>query len=137
MKGAAMSNDAGQPVATQGSAAKVLDPQKVATGQRVIIASMVIVLIAIGVDMTVTHTPATSLFTRILNVTTIIVSIVGSVMLCRALGYSVVIMIVCVLGMFIPLGNLIVLGLLNDRAMKFLRAAGWKVGFLGSSKPAQ
>jgi hypothetical protein len=133
-----MSDDAnvGQPVASQGPAAKVLDPQKVATGQRVIIASMVIVLIAIAVDFTVARSPATNVFTLILNITTIIVSIVGSLMLCKALGYSVVIMILCVLGMFIPLGNLIVLGLLNDRAMKFLRAAGWKVGFLGSTKPA-
>ena len=127
----------GLPVATPEPAAKILDPQKVATGQRVIIASMVIVLIAVAVDMTVAPSQASNVFRWTLNVFTIIVSIAGAIMLCKALGYSVVIMILCVLGMFIPLGNLIVLGLLNDRAMKFLRAAGWKVGFLGSTKPAQ
>ncbi len=126
----------GQPATeSQAGAKSPPDPAKVAIGQRIIIFSLVIVLVAIGLDYYLAKLPGMQALSTVLTYGSVVISIVGTVMLCRALGYGIVIIILCCAAMFIGILNLIVLAVLNERAMKVLRAAGWKVGFLGSSRP--
>jgi len=63
------------------------------------------------------------------------VSILGVISVWRlasALGYSTGMRALFVVSLFVPLASLIVLLVLIDRATKFLRAAGYKVGLLGA-----
>jgi hypothetical protein len=50
----------------------------------------------------------------------------------RALKFSVIWMLVFILGLFVPILGLLVLLLMHDRAMKAMKAAGIKVGFMGT-----
>lgn len=61
-------------------------------------------------------------------------SIMGIVRLGSGLAMSLVSKVVLVAAMFIPLVNLITLLIVNSRATRHLRNAGYKVGLLGASK---
>jgi hypothetical protein len=50
----------------------------------------------------------------------------------RALKFSAVWMLVFILGLFVPVLGLLLLLLMHDRAMKSMKAAGIKVGFMGA-----
>lgn len=50
----------------------------------------------------------------------------------RALKLSVIWILMFILGLFVPLIGLILLLLMHDRAMKAMKAAGIKVGFMGA-----
>lgn len=50
------------------------------------------------------------------------------------LGLHPVVGVFLILAMFVPLLNLIILLVLNARATRTLREAGYKVGLLGASK---
>jgi len=59
-------------------------------------------------------------------------AVVAVVQLAAALGYSVMSRILLCIGLVIPLLSLLVLAVLSSRASQRLRAAGFKVGFLGA-----
>lgn len=61
-------------------------------------------------------------------------ALVGIVRLGTGMGDSTAIKVLCVVLMFIPLVGLIMLLVLNSRATNRLRAAGYRVGFLGASR---
>lgn len=62
--------------------------------------------------------------------------VIAVVRLASALGDSVVSRVLFCLGLLLPLLSLIVLAVLSARASKRLRAAGFKIGFLGA-KPRE
>ena len=125
-----------QPVSSQGASQPPPDPDRVAKGYRVLMFAFVVLVVAVILDMNMTAGSGTRLLSYTLTLTFLIVSIVGSVMICRALGYSIVAVIACAIAMFIPLVDLLVMLLLAQRAMKVMRAAGYKIGFIGASKPS-
>jgi hypothetical protein len=51
----------------------------------------------------------------------------------KALKLSTVWMILLIVGLFVPFIGLLVLLLMHDKAMKAMKAAGIKVGFMGAS----
>lgn len=57
--------------------------------------------------------------------------LVGVYRLTAGLGYSMAVRVLCLVLMLPPLFNLIVLLVLNRRAIRFLRGAGLRVGFFG------
>lgn len=61
-------------------------------------------------------------------------AIAGILKLGAGMGFSTLTKIVCVVLMFVPLGGLIMLLVLNSKATTRLRAAGYRVGLLGASK---
>jgi hypothetical protein len=67
----------------------------------------------------------------LLALAVIIMSIVGILKLLSGLGYGITEKVLQVVLQFIPVVNLICLVLLNVRANKALRAAGYEVGLLG------
>ena len=69
------------------------------------------------------------------SIIAVIVAIIGTFKLASGLGMSLIAKILLLILMFIPLINLITLLILNSRATKQLRNAGYKVGLLGASKP--
>lgn len=125
------------PAVAPQAAAPALDFPKVAIGQRIIIFSMVIVLIAIGIDFTAfSATPTGKLVSLVLNILSIAVSIIGVIYLSLALKLPIWALVLAAIAMIVPILNLIVLAILNGRAMKALKPAGYKIGFFGSSKPS-
>ncbi|MGZ4393669.1 MAG: hypothetical protein ACXVRK_16375 [Gaiellaceae bacterium] len=124
-------------VPPQPAPSPALDFAKIAIGQRIIIFSMIIVLIAVAVDFTsFSGTPNGKLVDLGLNILSIAVSIVGVIYLGLALKLPIWSLVLGALAMFVPIVNLFVLMVLNGRAMKALKPAGYKLGFLGSSKPS-
>lgn len=63
-----------------------------------------------------------------------VLALVGIVRLGTGMGDSTAIKALCVVLMFIPVVGLIMLLVLNSRATNRLRAAGYRVGFLGASR---
>lgn len=112
------------------------DPERVAAAQRLLIVSMVAVCAAIAIDLSLEKATATRVARLGLEVVSILLSIYGVIRMGQALRNSVWLTILCCLSMVIGILNLIVLAWLNARAMPVLRAAGWKVGFFGASRPA-
>ena len=98
---------------------------------------MVIVLIAIAIDYTsFSATPTGKLVDLGLNILSIAVSVGGVIYLGLALKIPIWAIVLGAITMVVPILNLIVLAVLNGRAMKALKSAGYKLGFFGSSKPA-
>lgn len=127
-----------QPVVLpQPAPSPALDFAKIAIGQRIIIFSMVIVLIAIAIDYTsFSATPNGKLVGLALGILSYAVSVGGVIYLGLALKIPIWAIVLGAIAMFIALVNLIVLAVLNSMAMKALKSAGYKLGFFGSSKPS-
>ena len=53
--------------------------------------------------------------------------------LANSLKYSNAVAVICCLLMFVPIGCLLTMGFLNDRATKILKANGIKVGLFGAT----
>lgn len=112
------------------------EPERVAAAQRLLILSMVAICISIAIDLSLEKTPATRVASLGLEVVSILLSVYGIVRMGQAMRSPVWLTVVCCLTMVVGILNLFVLGWLNARAMPVLRAAGWKVGFFGASRPA-
>jgi hypothetical protein len=63
-----------------------------------------------------------------------LVSIVALMRLATGLGYSSETKGLMVIFAFVPLASLVMLGIVNARATKALRAAGYRVGFFGAER---
>ncbi|HRE14300.1 MAG TPA: hypothetical protein PLD37_08920 [Usitatibacteraceae bacterium] len=108
------------------------DPARVASAQRLLILSIALLLVSVGLDVAGVKVPGVSL---VFALGAIVVAVAGAILMGRALGFHWAIVVLCSLAMVVDFLNLIVLAVLNARAMKVLRAAGWRVGFLGSRPP--
>jgi hypothetical protein len=111
------------------------DPARVAADQRILVASIAIVFVAIAVEMTEAGHSLGNPLRYALDVATLVVSIAGVARLASALRMPVVVRVVSIALLFVPLANLVVLGYFSAQATKALNAAGWKVGFLGATRP--
>lgn len=101
--------------------------KRVASGQRLIIYSLLVSLASIALQ------GAIGISGAILGLAASIMAIVGVVRITGGLGRSLLAKILYIIAMFIPLVNLIAMLLLSSQATKALREAGVQVGFLGAS----
>jgi hypothetical protein len=103
--------------------------EDVAAGQRMIIFAILLNIVAAILSVTV----AESLIW--LGAGATVLAILGLVRLSDGLGYSGGTKILLIILSFFPLIALVMLLVINDKATKALRAAGYKVGLFGARKP--
>jgi vacuolar-type H+-ATPase subunit I/STV1 len=103
---------------------------RIARGQRQV---MFALLAQIAASIIVRASPQIGL---LLLIAAFIFSVVALVRLTSALGISIVSRVLLCLGLLIPLVSLLVLAVLSSRASRRLRAAGFRIGFLGA-KPRE
>jgi hypothetical protein len=63
-------------------------------------------------------------------------SLVGVLRLSRGLGVRMPFRVLLALLLFVPFVNLVALAIMNGKATRVLRAAGYRVGLFGAYKPA-
>jgi hypothetical protein len=102
--------------------------EKVATGQKLIIYAILVNFLTMGL------VAAFGDIAALLGIVAIVLSLAGLMRLGSGLHYSTGKKILLVLLMFVPLISIITLAILNSRATKALRAAGYRVGLLGASR---
>lgn len=100
--------------------------EKVASGQKLIIYAILVNFLTVGL-MAVFGDIA-----GLVGIVAIVMSFVGMFRLTGGLGYSTAAKIFLLILLVVPLVGLITLLVLNSRATKALRAAGYKVGLLGA-----
>jgi hypothetical protein len=122
--------------AANAEAAAPPDPARVASAQRLLIIALLIVLLVVVADMALGRPPAMRAAYLVVDIVAIVLSLAGVVRMGIALQLRWWTTALCFVAMFVGLLNIIVMGWLNARAMKVLRAAGWKVGFFGSKPGA-
>ena len=113
-----------------------VDIARVARAQKMLIASMAIILVAVILPFVVARSPWLARVDAILNLVSIVVAVVGAYRMGRALGEKVGLTLLwcaAIVGfVFIDgLLSLIVIAILSAKATKVIRGAGLKVGFLG------
>lgn len=99
---------------------------RVASGQRVIITSLLVTIIASMLRVQIGDIAV------IISIGATIAAIGGAVRLAAALGYSKLSQALYAIAMILPLINLIVMLVLSSQANKSLRAGGYKIGLLGA-----
>jgi hypothetical protein len=102
--------------------------EKVATGQKLIIYAILVNFLAMALVR------AFGGIAGLLGIVAIVLSLAGLMRLGSGLQYSTGKKILLVPLMFVPLISIITLAILNSRATKSLRAAGYRVGLLGASR---
>ncbi|MFC5526838.1 hypothetical protein ACFPPA_13940 [Rhodanobacter ginsengisoli] len=70
----------------------------------------------------------------LVGVTAVLMGLVGAYRLCTGLGYPMAVRVLLMVLMCVPLVSLIVLLVLNGKATRRLRDAGYRVGLLGASR---
>ena len=100
--------------------------EKVASGQKLIIYAILVNFLTIGLMA------AFGDIAGVVNIVAIVMSLVGMFRLAGGLGYSTVAKIFLLVLLIVPLVGLITLLVLNSRATKALRQAGYTVGLLGA-----
>ena len=93
-----------------------------------------LIIYAILLNVTVAIAAAYYPLLGVVQIVTLIVTILGLLRLFRGLGTAIWARVILIILMFVPLVNLVVLLMLNSRATKALREAGYKVGLMGASK---
>jgi hypothetical protein len=104
------------------------DIEAIAAGQKLVIYAILVYFLAAASRLAIGPL-AVLLFLAALGL-----AIAGILKLGAGMGFSTLTKVVCVVLMFVPLGGLIMLLVLNSKATTRLRAAGWRVGLLGASK---
>jgi hypothetical protein len=99
---------------------------RVARGQRQV---MFALLAEIAASVIARAAPQIGL---LLLIAAFIYSVVALLRLTSALGISIVSRVLLCVGLLIPLLSLLVLAVLSSRASRRLRAAGFRIGFLGA-----
>lgn len=99
--------------------------EDVASGQRLIILAVLVNIVAAVLQAAVHPSFA------LLGLVGAVVAIVGLLRLGRGLDYSTATKVVLIVLSFVPLVNLVMLLIVNSRATKALRSAGYEVGFFG------
>jgi hypothetical protein len=108
------------------------DPARVASAQKLLIIALAIVLAVVVAEYALGRPPALRTASLVVDIVALVLSLVGVVRMGLALPLPWWATALCFVAMFVGLLNIIVMGWMNARAMKVLRAAGWKVGFFGS-----
>lgn len=104
------------------------DLQQVASGQKLVIYSIIVNVLT----MAARHSGGLALA---LSLIALVMAIVGILRLCSGFGYATGTKVLLVIGSFVPLINLVILVALSMKATSRLRDAGYKVGLLGASQP--
>jgi hypothetical protein len=104
------------------------DIDAIAAGQKLVIYAILVYFLAAASRMAIGPL-AILVFLAALGL-----AIAGILKLGEGMGFSTLTKVVCVVLMFVPLGGLIMLLVLNSKATSRLRAAGWRVGLLGASR---
>lgn len=115
--------------AVENPAVDFMRMNRVASGQRLLIAALIASLVAASI-----RTGVNPVAGVLLGLVAVVMSIVGVLRIDGGLEGSVLSRILCVVAMLLPLINLIIMLTLNMRATKALRAAGYDVGFLGAKQ---
>jgi hypothetical protein len=115
--------------AVESPAVDFMRMNRVASGQRLLIAALIASLVAASIRTGVN--PVAGL---LFGLVAAVMSIVGVLRIDGGLQGSVLSRIFYVVAMLLPLINLIIMFTLNMRATKALRAAGYHVGFLGAKQ---
>lgn len=102
--------------------------ENVASGQKLIIWAILLNILTYGLVYAIGD------IAGLLSIAVIVLSFVGLFKLASGLGYSIAAKIGFIILLIIPLIGLITLLILNSKATKALRAAGYKVGLLGASR---
>lgn len=102
--------------------------EKVASGQKLVLWAVLLNLITYGLTYVIGD------IALLLGIGAIVLSLVGLFKLASGLAYSTGAAIGFLILLFIPLIGLITLLVLNSKATKALRAAGYKVGLFGASR---
>jgi hypothetical protein len=102
--------------------------QQVASGQKLVIYSIILNFLTIAVQRSGGLALALSLVA-------LVMALIGIARLCSGLGYTTGTKVLLIIGCFIPLVNLVILVALSMKATSRLREAGYKVGLLGASPP--
>lgn len=102
--------------------------EDIASGQKLVIYAIVVNLATIVLQMVVGPLAAVA------GLLALAMAIIGVMRLASGMAMSVASKVVLVILMFVPLINLISLLVLNSRATRQLRNAGYKVGLLGAYK---
>lgn len=104
--------------------------ENVALGQKFIIYAILVNFLSMGLQFAVGE------IAGLIGIVAIGLSLIGMFRLASGLGYSMASTVLLVIFMLVPLVNIITLLILSSRATKALRSAGFKVGLLGASIPA-
>jgi hypothetical protein len=107
------------------------DMVRLASGQKFIIYSIGLYLVYLVASQAVTAS-LPMMLTTICGVTAFILGITGMVLITSGLRLPIIWRIVCFFSLVIPLFNFLALLMLNSRATKRLREAGYTVGFWGA-----
>lgn len=99
-----------------------------ASGQRLIILAILINAATLALRY------ISPLLAIVVGIAAVVLAIIGLLRLSDGLGYSTGMKGLLIVLFFIPLVSLITLLILNSRATKILREAGYRVGFFGASK---
>ncbi|MFC1764370.1 hypothetical protein ACFL6U_20145 [Planctomycetota bacterium] len=102
--------------------------EEAAAGQKLIICAILINYITIGLQLIIGN------IAGLLGIVAIAMALVGFFSLASALGYSTGVKIGLTILLLVPLVGLITLLVLNSKATKVLRKAGYKVGLLGAKR---
>jgi hypothetical protein len=102
--------------------------EKVASGQKLIIYAILVNFLTIGLQA------AFGDIASLVGIVAIVMSLVGMFRLTSGLGYSTGAKVGLVILLLVPLVSLIALLVLNSRATKALRGAGYKIGLLGAQR---
>ncbi len=113
---------------TEQTATGVQPIEKVASGQKLIIYAILVNFLTIGLMA------AFGDIAGLVGIVAIVMSFIGMFRLASGLGYSTATKIFLLVLLVVPLVGLITLLVLNSRATKALREAGYKVGLLGARR---
>ena len=102
--------------------------EKVASGQKLIIYAILVNFLTLGLKA------AFGDIAGLVGIVAIVMSLIGMFRLASGLGYSTGAKVGLVILLLVPLVGLITLLVLNSRATKALRGAGYKVGLLGARR---
>ena len=105
-----------------------LELQQVASGQKLVIYSIILNFLTIAMK----HSPGLALA---LSLVALVMALIGISRICGGLGYTTGTKVLLIIGCFVPLVNLVILVVLSMKATSRLREAGYKVGLLGASPP--
>ena len=104
------------------------DIEKVASGQKMVIYSIVLNLVTMALQM------AVGAVAGLVGIGAIVLALIGIFRIGSGMELSLVVKILLVILMFVPLVNLLTLVVLNARATARLRDAGYRVGLFGASR---
>ena len=117
------------PKAAVGGIDATEDTEKVRSGQKMLIYAILLNFVTFALQA-----GGTPLLGLIVALTALVMSLVGIFRVGSGMGFGVAAKILLVILMFVPLANLITLLVLNSRATKLLREAGYTVGLMGASR---